>query len=184
MTKKENRQLKMLPSNFFSEKKRFFVTLLFSIFMLFGCSSTTTATVNTSYGVKSAKVTKQDALMLAKIDSHYKKWYKTPYRYGGMTLAGSDCSGLVVNFFKNKLSKTLPRSTAEQAQLGYKVTTPKAGDLVFFKTGRSRSGLHVGIYYANGKFLHASTSKGVIYSNLNEDYWKKHYWMTRRVTGG
>ena len=182
MTKKDNRQLKMLPNNFFSIKKRFFITLLFSMFMSFGCSSTTTATVNTSYSTKSAKVTKQDAQMLAKIDSHYKKWYKTPYRYGGMTLAGSDCSGLVVNFFKNKLSKTVPRSAAEQAQLGYKVTKPKPGDLVFFKTGRGGSGLHVGIYYADGKFLHASTSKGVIYSNLNDDYWKKRYWMTRRVT--
>lgn len=182
MTKKDNRQLKILPNNFFSVKKRFFITLIFSMFMLIGCSSTTTATVNTSYGAKSAKETKQDAQMLAKIDSHYKKWHKTPYRYGGMSLDGSDCSGLVVNFFKNKLSKTVPRSAAEQAQLGYKVTKPKPGDLVFFKTGRGGSGLHVGIYYADGKFLHASTSKGVIYSNLNDDYWKKRYWMTRRVT--
>lgn len=183
MTKKDNRQLKMLPNTFFSVKKRFFITLLLSMFMLFGCSSSTTATVNTSTGPTSAKAAKKNAVMLAKIDSHYKKWHNTPYRYGGTTLDGSDCSGLVVNFFKNKLSKKVPRSAAEQAQLGYKVTKPQAGDLVFFKTGRSRSGLHVGIYYADGKFLHASTSKGVTYSNLNDDYWKKRYWMTRRVIG-
>ncbi|MCX8642363.1 MULTISPECIES: C40 family peptidase [unclassified Gilliamella] len=177
MTKKDNRRSSMLPNNFFSVKKRFLITtLLFSLFMLFGCS--------TSQGQVSTKTTKPDPQMLAKIESHYKKWQKTPYRFGGTTLSGSDCSGLVVNFFKNKLSKTLPRSASAQAQLGYKVSQPKAGDLVFFKTGRSQSGLHVGIYYADGKFLHASTSKGVIYSSLNEDYWKKHYWMTRRLTDG
>ncbi|WP_085247829.1 C40 family peptidase [Gilliamella mensalis] len=174
MTKKDNRLLGTLLSNCISAQKRFLITtLIFSIFMLFGCS--------TSQGQVSVKNTQPNPTILAKIESHYKKWQNTPYRYGGTTLAGSDCSALVMNFFKNKLSKTLPRSAAEQAKLGVKVNTPKAGDLVFFKTGRSRSGLHVGIYYANGKFLHASTSKGVIYSSLYESYWKKHYWMTRRL---
>ncbi|OCG25327.1 hypothetical protein A9G22_00435 [Gilliamella sp. App2-1] len=155
--------------------KLFFITtLIFSLFMLFGCS--------TSHGQISVINTKSNPTMLAKIESHYKKWQNTPYRYGGTTLAGSDCSALVMNFFKNKLSKNLPRSAAEQAKLGVKVNTPKAGDLVFFKTGRSRSGLHVGIYYTDGKFLHASSSKGVTYSSLYESYWKKHYWMTRRIT--
>ena len=141
--------------------------------MLFGCTS--------SRGQLSAKTRKADLSMLAKIDAHYQKWQNTPYRYGGTTLAGSDCSGLVMNFYKSKFSRTLPRNTAAQAQLGYKVTTPRAGDLVFFKTNRGGSGLHVGIYYADGKFLHASSSKGVIFSNLNENYWKKRYWQTRRV---
>ncbi|MCX8582440.1 MULTISPECIES: C40 family peptidase [unclassified Gilliamella] len=173
MTRKDNRLLTKLRSSCGSVKKRLLVSsLILSLFVLFGCSSS-----HSQVSVKS------DPVMLAKIEQHYSKWKRTPYRYGGTTLAGSDCSGLVMNFYKNRLQKTLPRSAAEQAKLGYKVTTPKAGDLVFFKTGRSRSGLHVGIYYADGKFLHASTSKGVIYSNLNEDYWKKHYWMTRRVTG-
>ncbi|MBI0060431.1 MULTISPECIES: C40 family peptidase [Gilliamella] len=172
MIKKGSRLLTKLRNNCGSVKKRCLViSIIFSLFVLFGCSS--------SQG--QVAVNKSDPVILAKIDQHYKKWKKTPYRYGGTTLAGSDCSGLVMNFYKNRLSKTLPRSTVEQAKLGYKVTTPKAGDLVFFKTGRSRSGLHVGIYYADGKFLHASTSKGVIFSNLKEDYWKKHYWMTRRV---
>lgn len=176
MTKKDNLLLKMLRGSCKAVRKRAFITtLLFSIFMLFGCS-----TSQGQLAVKSAP--KAEPFMLAKIDSHYKKWQYTPYRYGGTTLSGSDCSGLVMNFFKTKLSKTLPRSTAQQAKLGHKVTKPQAGDLVFFKTGRGGNGLHVGIYYANGMFLHASTTKGVTYSSLNEDYWKKHYWMTRRLT--
>lgn len=179
MMKKENLLLSKLRSNYAKfrytmAKKRFFITtLIFSLFMLFGCS--------TSQGQLAVNSSKNDPFMLAKIDSHYKVWKDTPYRYGGDSLSGSDCSGLVRNFFKNKMSTTLPRSTAAQAKLGQKVTKPKAGDLVFFKTGRGSNGLHVGIYYANGMFLHASTTKGVVYSSLDEDYWKKHYWMTRRL---
>ena len=136
MIKKDSRLLTKLRNNCGSVKKRCLViSIIFSLFVLFGCSS--------SQG--QVAVNKSDPVILAKIDQHYKKWKKTPYRYGGTTLAGSDCSGLVMNFFKNRLSKTLPRSTVEQAKLGYKVTTPKAGDLVFFLTGRSRSCLHVGI---------------------------------------
>lgn len=159
------------------------VSLFLSIFMLFGCSSNQDqAELNIStLNSDTESSNKSDLIMLAKIDSHYQKWKHTPYRYGGDTLKGSDCSGLVKNFFLTKMSKNIPRTTVEQAKLGQKVTNPQAGDLVFFKTGRGRNGLHVGIYYAEGKFLHASTSKGVIYSNLNESYWKKHYWMTRRI---
>lgn len=172
MIKRGNRLLTKLRNNCSSVKKRCLViSLIFFQFVLFGCSSSQGRVV----------VNKSDSVILTKIDQHYKKWQKTPYRYGGTTLAGSDCSALVMNFYKNKMSKKLPRSAAEQAKLGHKVTTPKAGDLVFFKTGGSRSGLHVGIYYADGKFLHASTSKGVIFSNLKQDYWKKRYWMTRRI---
>ena len=178
MIKKDNQLLGTLLDNCTNVKKRFLITILFfSIFMLFGCSTT-----QRQVSIKKTKPS-TNLTMLTKIESHYKKWQNTPYRYGGTTLAGSDCSGFVMNFFKNKLSKNLPRSAAEQARLGVKVNTPKAGDLVFFKTGRSRSGLHVCIYYADGKFLHASTSKGVVYSNLNDSYWKKHYWMTRRIMG-
>lgn len=175
MTKEDNQLSWKLLTNCVSEKKcSFIITLFLSLLILFG-STSCQSQILTSHS-------KSDLLMLAKIESHYKKWQNTPYRYGGTTLAGSDCSALVMNFFKNKLSKTLPRSAAEQAQLGYKVSKPKAGDLVFFKTGRSNGGLHVGIYYADGKFLHASSSKGVIYSSLKEDYWKKRYWMARRIT--
>jgi len=156
MIKKDSRLLTKLRNNCGSVKKRCLViSIIFSLFVLFGCSS--------SQG--QVAVNKSDPVILAKIDQHY----------------NSDCSALVMNFYKNKMSKMLPRSAAEQAKLGHKVTTPKAGDLVFFKTGGSRSGLHVGIYYADGKFLHASTSKGVIFSNLKQDYWKKRYWMTRRI---
>lgn len=174
MIKKDNQLLGLVKSNCFNVENKFLIAILIlSFFMLFGCTS--------NRGQLSAKSLKVESSVKAKINSHYRKWQNTPYRYGGMTLAGSDCSGLVMNFYKSKFSRTLPRSTVAQAQLGYRVTKPKAGDLVFFKTNHGNSGLHVGIYYANGKFLHVSSSKGVVFSDLNNSYWKKHYWQTRRL---
>lgn len=147
-----------------------FISLLFiSSLILSSCSS------------NENKLSTDDIKMLIKIESHYEKWKGTPYRYGGSTLSGIDCSALVMRFFKTQLSLSVPRTVAELAKLGDKVSHPQTGDLVFFKTGRGASGLHVGIYYAEGKFLNASTSKGVIYSSLNNTYWRKHYWMTRRL---
>ncbi|MGB8668056.1 MAG: NlpC/P60 family protein, partial [Serratia inhibens] len=55
------------------------------------------------------------------------------------------------------------------------------GDLVFFKTGAGENGLHVGIYDTNDQFIHASTSRGVIRSSLDNVYWKRAYWQARRI---
>ena len=113
--------------------------------------------------------------------AQYDVWKGTPYRMGGMSRKGIDCSGLVQLTFKQRFGISLPRTTKEQAKQGDKISLRKLkpGDLVFFKTGwRTR---HVGIYIGNGKFFHASTSKGVIISKLNNVYWQKKYWRARRV---
>lgn len=122
-----------------------------------------------------------NAIMLKKIELQYKIWQKTPYRYGGSSLKGTDCSGLVKNFYQTKLGKSLPRSALEQAKIGKSVKKLQAGDLVFFKTNSSASGLHVGIYYKKGLFLHTSSKYGVQYSNLRETYWRSHYWKAKRL---
>ena len=113
--------------------------------------------------------------------AQHKTWHGTPYRLGGLSRKGIDCSGFVYLTFKQRFGITLPRTTKEQAKQGDKISLRKlkSGDLVFFKTGwRTR---HVGIYIGNGKFLHASTSKGVIISKLDNVYWKKKYWRSRRI---
>ncbi len=75
----------------------------------------------------------------------------------------------------------LPRTTAEQSQLGKAVprSMAKKGDLVFFRTGRSMR--HVGIYMGNNEFLHASTSQGVVVSSLDTPYWQRAFWQIRRI---
>ena len=92
-----------------------------------------------------------------------------------------DCSAFVQITFRSKLGVDLPRTTEELAREGERVDRSElqAGDLVFFKTGfRQR---HVGIYMGGKRFLHASTSRGVMTSSLNNVYWKERYWKARRI---
>ena len=109
------------------------------------------------------------------------EWDKTPYRYGGTTKAGVDCSALVQNIYVQEFRLRLPRTTADQLREGRKVrqSDMRTGDLVFFKTGPNQ--LHVGIYLGTDRFIHASTSKGVMISGLSERYWKTRFIQARRV---
>ena len=111
----------------------------------------------------------------------YKKWYKTPYKYGGICLQGVDCSALVQIIYKDAFNINLPRTTKNQVKLGYKVgrNSTKEGDLVFFKTGYNTR--HVGIIIEKGKFINTSSKYGVTVSELNNPYWKSKYWQSRRI---
>ena len=92
---------------------------------------------------------------------------------------GTDCSGLVSQLYKQVYNIRLSRSTDEQLKESNKVSRRnlREGDLVFFTSRASKKRVaHVGIYLKNGKFIHASTSKGVIISSLNEQYYTQ-YWL-------
>lgn len=108
----------------------------------------------------------------------------TKYKYGGTSTSGFDCSGFVQYIF-DKMGYDLPRRSADQATEGDKVAKAdlKAGDLVFFDTNGPNNGeiTHVGIYVGDGKFAHASTSKGVIIQELDSSYYKPRYVTARRV---
>ncbi|MEQ8799241.1 MAG: NlpC/P60 family protein [Salinisphaeraceae bacterium] len=106
-------------------------------------------------------------------------WRGTPYRLGGMTREGVDCSAFVLRVFRDAFGIRLPRTTELQAFVGQPVEDHTAGDLVFFKTGWKQ--WHVGIYVEEYRFVHASTSQGVILSDLRNPYWAGHYWHTRRL---
>lgn len=107
----------------------------------------------------------------------------TPYRWGGTTTDGFDCSGLVGYVFRSALGINLPRVSREMASQGQSVAREQLaeGDLVFF----SRSGRrvdHVGIYVGNGQFVHAPrTGKDVMVSRLDAGYWAGKYMQARRV---
>ena len=93
---------------------------------------------------------------------------------------GVDCSGFVYLTYRQKLNQNLPRTTALLAKSGSQISTREmtAGDLVFFKTGFKKR--HVGIYIDNGQFMHASSSRGVMISQLDNPYWSDAFWMVRR----
>ena len=108
------------------------------------------------------------------------KWIGVPYRTGGQSKRGTDCSGLVCQLYRNVYHIQLPRTTQEQRNKSKKIAKRnlQEGDLVFFSSPRSRKKVtHVGIYLKDGKFVHASTSQGVIVSRLNENYYTQ-YWLT------
>ena len=104
-----------------------------------------------------------------------------PYRYGGATPAGFDCSGLV-QFSFGQSGVKLPRSTESQHDASAPVPASKLrrGDLVFFdQDGRKKS--HVGIYLGDGRFVHApSSGKQVRTDALDAPYWKRHFAGARR----
>lgn len=111
----------------------------------------------------------------------------TRYKFGGTTRKGMDCSGLVYVAFQ-KENIALPRVSRDMATRGkpVKKTAIKKGDLVFFKTNKnSRKINHVGLvtHVKAGViyFIHATSSKGVITSSLDERYWKSAYSQARRV---
>jgi probable lipoprotein NlpC len=112
---------------------------------------------------------------------HYYEWRGVSYKLGGLSKRGIDCSGFVYVAYKSRLGINLPRTTKLQSELGRKVSKKdlKTGDLVFFKTGKITR--HVGIYLEENMFLHASVSKGVMISQLDNVYWKSNYWKSIRI---
>jgi cell wall-associated NlpC family hydrolase len=106
------------------------------------------------------------------------EWWGTRYKYGGDGKDGIDCSAFTKRFVSAIYQKEIPRTSAQQYQALVKIKKKdlKEGDLVFFNTQRRKGAItHVGVYLKNNKFVHASTSSGVIISDLDDFYFSKRY---------
>lgn len=122
------------------------------------------------------------ALLMAEAD----RWVGTPYGYGGAERGKkADCSGMVQGVYLNALGIKLPRSSAQQQSWCEPVKDWKKnvipGDLVFFAPGRGDRVSHVGIYIGDGKMVHASSSRGVMVSSLDEAYFVRSFHSAGRV---
>lgn len=123
-----------------------------------------------------------------KVISAARTYIGTPYKYGGTTRSGMDCSGLLMNSFK-AINLSLPRTSEAQSKVGMKVDMKdlQPGDLVFFATGKKKREItHVGLVTdvkrkENIKFIHASSSLGVVETNLYAEYYQKAYRYARRI---
>lgn len=153
---------------------RFWFLLMATLFLA-GCSSHRAPPPNPRLS--------DSITVIASLNDQLNNWRGTPYRYGGMTRRGVDCSGFVLMTFRDKFDLQLPRETRKQAEIGTEIDKGDLlpGDLVFFKTGSGESGLHVGIYDTDNQFIHASTSRGVMRSSLDNVYWRKNFWQARRI---
>lgn len=109
-------------------------------------------------------------------------WLGVPYKFGGTTKQGVDCSGLVSSLYKEGYNKQIPRTTKEMFDKSKRVSEKdlKEGDLVFFNFD-SKKVSHVGLYLNENKFIHASTKKGVIIGSLDDPYNKKYFIRGARV---
>lgn len=102
-------------------------------------------------------------------------WYGTPYRLGGTTKKGVDCSAFSQFLFASVYGLSIPRTAREQYNWTNRIsrTQLNEGDLIFFNT---RGGIsHVGVYLQNNKFVHASTSGGVMISDIFDEYWARKF---------
>jgi len=167
---------------------------LFSIclFYLFSCKHHQSTTKTSEPSNKtSSSIKKKYAEKLAVSESDIKNeklyqfiddWYGVKYKYGGKDKGGIDCSGLTAALYLAVYKKTISSNIKDLVNEVKKIKESdlREGDLVFFNTnGKSIS--HVGVYLQNHKFVHASTKKGVMISDMNEPYFKQTYVSSGRV---
>lgn len=160
------------------------ILLLTTLSFLMACCSSSRGATTSSQGQKNYST--EQPTMADKIIWTAVSYKGTPYRYGGITRRGMDCSGLVHTSFKAR-GIELPRSSRGISTKGKSVAlrNVRRGDLLFFKTGRRERISHVGLVVSNKngviKFIHSTTSRGVIVSSMDERYWKRNYRKAKRV---
>ena len=172
-----------------------FLLIILLFFCLSSCKSKKRVVTKKSKSSKTVKATKTNhasstinySEAVKKVVDNAKQFDGVRYKYGGTTKKGMDCSGLVYKSFKLE-NIAIPRTTAGLSKTGNWVDIKEVqqGDLLFFATKKkSRSINHVGIVtdsrVGNVEFIHASTSNGVMISNLAERYWYFAFVQARRI---
>ena len=154
------------------------------VFLLFSCSTARRVEkrhTNEVYKALGLEADRDDNIALYKEAA---TWLHVRHVDGGMSRNGTDCSFLVYSLYKTVYHKTIERNSAAILTKNCKRINRnklKEGDLVFFSTGGKSNVNHVGLYLKYNKFVHSSTSKGVIVSNLDEAYYRKTWVCGGRV---
>lgn len=157
------------------------------VLALSSCHTSKKGTRGKGKGDKTEVVVKTTKLkgMERKIVEEALTWEGTPYKYGASQKGkGTDCSGVVVEVYSKVTDKKLPRNSAKQAEFckNIKRKEVRPGDLVFFATGKDKHKIsHVGIMVDDDRFIHASSRKGVIISDLSTSYYQRTFIQFGRV---
>ncbi len=118
------------------------------------------------------------------LELYYKiyDWLGVPYRFGGSSRKGIDCSAFTNVIYREVFDKYIPRDSRSIYSVVQTIDRSdlKEGDLLFFKIRRGQVS-HIGVYLCDEKFVHASTTRGVIISNLNEDYYRRYFYKAGRL---
>lgn len=126
-----------------------------------------------------------DATSNIKLYKFIYEWIGTPYRFGGNTEKGIDCSAFTKAIYDKVFNTTILRNSRDIFSMVNPLPKDelKEGDLVFFKI-KSRSITHIGIYLGDSRFAHASSTRGVVISNLNEPYYSRYFYKGGRIIEG
>jgi hypothetical protein len=166
-----------MPSFFVFMSPWRFLPLLLLLALLSGCGSSPKIT-SPVFEPEVLPASPDTDVTLSRLYQQHADWRGTPYRLGGQSRHGIDCSAFVQQTYQDLFGLWLPRTTSQQIRAGQAInkTDLQPGDLVFFRNGN-----HVGIYLEDDRFLHASTRLGVTISSMNNIYWSRKYWRSIRV---
>ena len=165
--------------------------LLIIAVSLSSCRSHKEVSKTNTSSSKAAKVKEKYALVLKvdeskieniKLYTFIDEWYAVPYKYGGNTKSGIDCSNFTATLYSTIYNKSISGSSSgifEKCKVVSK-SNLEEGDLVFFKIDGNKIS-HIGVYLQNNKFVHATTKKGVMIDDLDEPYYKKYYFKSGRI---
>lgn len=153
--------------------------LLLVLLMLHGCASHSPVEHRGANAETPVEMT--ESSLRSRLQAVFERYQGVPYRYGGTTAAGFDCSGFINTAYQEAIGVELPRTTRQMRRVGEAVTRSQLqpGDLVFFDLEVKDQ--HAGIYMGNGRFIHASTSVGVTESRLDGVYWSPRFSQARRL---
>lgn len=157
--------------------------------LLFSCRGKESATGEN--GAESVRIRNKYAALLGvnpadiknvKLYKFIDDWYGVPYKYGGKSKTGIDCSGFVSQLCAHVYGKTISGSSASIYKASDKVNKKNLneGDLVFFKISSDQVS-HIGVYLQNKRFVHASSKRGVVINSLDEAYYTKYYFSGGRI---
>ncbi|EKS6735965.1 C40 family peptidase [Enterobacter asburiae] len=162
---------------------RLFLTLINLILCLLFSSPILSATAHNPSELSQAM--NDDKHIRERLLSEFGRWEGVKYKLGGNSRHGIDCSSLMQEIyhagFADRIAERLPRTTSRQIALGKVASrdTLRPGDLVFFSLSAGER--HVGVYIGETQFIHASTSRGVMISSVDDSFWKKRFITGRRV---